>query len=189
MTSSTVAPPAVTGRPTPAMKMINFAVFQAAWFAVVIGAAHHRPLLGTVAAVAAVLWHLAVSARPAPEAKLVAIVSAIGFVIETIAVAAGYIGYEAGQPISWLPPYWMIAMWALLAIALNVTLRWLRGRPLLAAILGAVLGPVSYASGVRLGAAHFIDATAAAGMMACAWFVVVPLLSWLSVRFDGVAAE
>ena len=79
-----------------------------------------------------------------------------------------------------LAPYWMVAMWGLLAIALNVSLRWLRGRWWLAAVLGAVGGPVSFASGVRLGAAHFVDAAAALAAIAVAWALALPLLMWLS---------
>jgi hypothetical protein len=83
----------------------------------------------------------------------------------------------------------MVAMWGLLAIALNVTMRWMKKRWLLAAVLGAIAGPMSYAGGVRLGAAHFIDATAALATLAIAWALLMPLMMWLSDRFDGVATH
>jgi hypothetical protein len=172
--------------PTRLMQLANFALFQLAWFAAVLGAAHDRPVLGTLAVVAVIAWHLSVSARPMQEAQLLAWVCALGFAIETAAVWQGHIVYASGQPIAWLPPYWMIALWGLLAIALNVTMRWMRGRPVLAAVLGAVAGPASFVSGVRLGAAHFLDSTPALITMACVWAVMMPLLIWLAVRHDGV---
>jgi hypothetical protein len=82
----------------------------------------------------------------------------------------------------------MVALWGLLAIALNVTMRWLKGRYWLAALLGAVAGPASFASGVKLGGAQFIDTVPALLTMAFTWGLLMPALMWLSMRFDGVLA-
>jgi len=173
-------------RPTRAMQLLNFALFQAAWFAGVLGAAHDAPLLGTMVVFAVIAWHLTVSARPATEAKLVAAALAIGAAFETFCVQLGQVTYASGQPEPHLAPYWMVAMWGLLAIALNVTMRWMKRRWLLAAALGAIAGPMSYAAGVRLGAASFIHATAELITLAIAWALLMPLMMWLSDRFDGV---
>jgi len=73
-----------------------------------------------------------------------------------------------------------------LAIALNVTLRWLKRRPLLAAGLGAVFGPLSFLGGVRLGAARFVDEPAALAALAAMWALLMPLVMAVSDRLDGV---
>jgi hypothetical protein len=177
---------AATGVPGRARQLVNFVIFQGAWFAAVLGAAHGHPLGGTAAVVAAMAWHCAVSARPLVEAKLLASLCAIGFVVETAVALQGHIAYPSGQPVAWLAPYWMVALWGLLGIALNVTVRWLKDRPLLASVLGAVAGPLSFVSGVRLGGARFVDATPALVTMACTWAVLMPVLMKLSNRFDGV---
>lgn len=174
-------------KPTRTVQFVNFVVFQAAWFAAVLGAAHQLPLWGTAAVGAALAWHLAVSARPAEEAKLFGLVCAIGFVVETGNVALGHVAYPSGQPVANLAPYWMVALWGLLAIALNVTMRWMKGRYVLAAMLGAVAGPASFVSGVKLGGAQFVHMTPALVTMTCSWAVLMPALVWLSMRFDGVA--
>jgi hypothetical protein len=171
------------------MQWLNFALFQAAWFAGVLGAAHGRPWAGTLVIVAVVAWHLAVSARPATEARLVASVTLVGALWETFCVQLGQVRYTSGQPDAHLAPYWMIALWALLAIALNVTMRWMKRRPWLAAALGAIAGPLSYAGGVRLGAASFVDADAALVTLALGWAALMPLAVWLSDRYDGVAVH
>ena len=176
-------------RPTRVMQLLNFALFQAAWFAGVLGAAHGMPLLGTLAVGAVIAWHLAVSARPAAEAKLVGAALLIGAIFETFCAQLGQVSFTSGQLEPHLPPYWMIAMWGLLAIALNVTMRWMKRRWLLAAALGAIAGPMSYAAGVRLGAASFINATAALTTLAIAWALLMPLMMWLSDRYDGVATH
>ena len=176
-------------RPTHTMQILNFVLFQAAWFAGVLGAAHEMPLLGTLGVAAVIVWHVVVSARPAAEAKLVAAALGVGALFETVCVQLGQVAFTSGQPEPRLAPYWMVAMWGLLAIALNVTMRWMKRRWLLAAVLGAIAGPMSYAGGVRLGAAHFLDATAAIATLAAGWALLMPLMMWLSDRFDGVATH
>jgi len=173
--------------PSRVRQVANFAIFEAAWFACILGVAHGQPLWGTAAVAAAIAWHVAISARPATELALAGLLCAIGLVAESLAVAQGHVAYPAGQPVAWLAPYWMVALWGEFAIALNVTLRWLKGRPVLAAVLGAVFGPLSFMSGVRLGGARFVDEPAALITLACMWAVLMPLVMALSCRFDGVA--
>ena len=180
-------PSSASVAPTRRLQIANFVVFQAAWFAAVLGAAHRIPLWGTACVIAAILWHLGVSARPAKEAKLIALACALGLVVETIVAMQGHVAYPSGQPVAWLAPYWMVALWGEFAIALNVTMRWMKRRLWLAAVLGAVAGPMAFASGVRLGGAQFIDTTPALVTLACAWALAMPLLMWLSNRFDGVS--
>lgn len=189
MTDS-AAPPTVpsvrAAGPSRTRQVGNFLVFQAAWFAAVLGAAHQLALWGTACVAAAIAWHLAISARPAVEARLVVLACLIGLAVESALLALGYVVYPAGAPGAALAPYWLVALWGLFAISLNVTLRWLKHRPLLAATFGALGGPGAFASGVRLGAARFVDTVPALLAIACAWALLMPLLMWLSNRFDGV---
>ena len=174
------------GAPSRGRLLANFVVFEAAWFACVVGVAHGVPGWGTAAIVAAIAWHVAICERPAAELALVAASCAIGLTAETVVVATGHVAYPSGQPVAWLPPYWLVALWGEFAIALNVTLRWLRGRPLLAAVLGAILGPLSFIGGARLGAARFVDATAALATLAVLWAIIMPLVTAIAPRLDGV---
>ena len=170
--------------PSRGRALANFVVFEAAWFACILGVAHGQPLWGTAAL--AVAWHLAICARPATELALVGLLCAIGLVAESVMVALGHVAYPCGQPVAWLAPYWLVALWGEFAIALNVTLRWLRRRALLAAALGAVFGPLSFLGGVRLGAARFIDEPAALASLAVMWALLMPLVMAAADRLDGV---
>ena len=174
------------GAPSRARQLANFAIFEAAWFACILGVAHARPLWGTAAVVAAIAWHVAISKRPATELALAGVLCAIGLVAESGALALGHVAYPAGQPVAWLAPYWMVALWGEFAIALNVTLRWLRRRPWLAGLLGAVFGPLSFLGGVRLGGARFVDEPAALVTLVVMWAALMPLVIALSIRLDGV---
>jgi len=174
------------GLPSRRRKVANFVLFQAAWFAAVLGAARQVPLWGTACVVAVIGWHVAISARPAAEARLVALACCIGFAFESAMAVQGLVRYPSGQPAAALAPYWLVALWGLLAISPNVTLRWLKGRPVLAAAIGAVAGPAAFASGARLGAANFTDSARALVAIGVSWAVLLPALMWLSERYDGV---
>ena len=91
--------------PTRAVQWTNAVLFQCAWFAAVLGAARDRPLLGTACVAAVIVWHLAVSARPAQEAWLVALLCLIGVVVESAIVRQGHVAYPSGQPVASLAPY------------------------------------------------------------------------------------
>ena len=85
-----------------------------------------------------------------------------------------------------IAPPWILALWALFASTLNVSLRWLRGRIVVAVVLGAVAGPLSYWAGVRMGAVEFTQPVVALVALAVGWAVFTPLLMVLSARYDGM---
>ncbi len=185
-----VAPPAVQPKRSPSWQLqtANVVVLHLAWFAVVLGAAHEMPLWGTASIVLSMVWHLYVVPKPVAEFKLLAAICLLGFGLETLNVHLGYLKYPSGQPDPRLAPYWMVALWGLLAITLNVTLRFLKKRLWLAALLGAVVGPLSFVSGVQLGGATFVDERSALIWLAVSWAAMMPLVMVLSNRWDGVAA-
>ncbi|MEC5388069.1 DUF2878 domain-containing protein [Uliginosibacterium sp. H3] len=172
--------------PTSSRVLGNFVLFQCAWFACVIGAAHDFAWLGILAISVACAWHLVISVRPMPEMRLVLSAMLIGAVWESALVTAGLIDYTHGTLVAGIAPPWIVAMWALLAITLNVTMRWLKRRWLLAAVMGAVAGPLSFLAGARLGAATFTGGVDTTVALAIGWACLMPLMMWLSDRYDGV---
>ena len=165
--------------------IVNFVVFQAAWFATVLGAANGMPWVGPIVVLAAAALHLRTTRLPQAEAWLLASAMALGLVIDSLVLATGWITYPNGEWIPGLAPYWIIAMWALFATTLNVSMRWMRGRYVIAALFGAVGGPLSYYAGAKLGAMIFVDTPAAAAALALAWALAMPALMWLASRLDG----
>ena len=176
---------AASSRPR-ALVATNFLLFQAAWFAVILSAADGRAWIGSAAVAAVVGWHLAFSSRPAREALLVAAAVAVGAVLDSVVLASGSIVYT-GHATAWAP-HWILALWALFATTLNVSLAWLHGRPWLAAGLGAVAAPLSYAAGVRLGAGRFVDMPLALTLLGAGWAAAMPLLVRLAQRWNGWSA-
>ena len=126
--------------PTRRVLLANVALSQAAWFATIVGVAHDRAAWGVAAIGAVVGWHLFVSARPVVEARLVGLALLLGLAVESVALAQGHVAYPTGVWRAGWPPYWLVALWGLFAVSLNVALRWLRGRAALAALVGAEIG-------------------------------------------------
>jgi len=166
--------------------LLNFAAFQAGWFACVLGAAKGLPWLGPVVVAAVVALHLATVRRPLPELYLVLAAMAIGLVVDSLLLATGWLRYPSGLWLSGLAPYWIVAMWALFATTLNVSMGWMRGRPVLTVLMGAVGGPLSYLAGEKLGAIELVQPLPALAALALAWALAMPLLMRLAARFDGV---
>ncbi len=167
--------------------LINFICFQLGWFACVISAAEGVPVVGLAMAAAAVGLHLFLARDAQAEGLLVVFAVIIGLGYDSLLVASGWIRYPSGMVIPGLAPYWILAIWALFATTLNLSMAWLRDRLWLAAALGALFGPLSYLGGGRLGGLEFLQSTAALTALSAGWAVLMPLMLMLSVRFDGTA--
>jgi len=163
----------------------NFLAFQLGWFACVLGGAHGLPWLGSGIAAAIVAWHLTHAARPMQELILVLIAGAIGAVWDSALVTLGWISYPSGMLLAGTAPYWIVALWMLFATTLNVSLAWLKRSALLAALFGAIGGPLAYYGGAKLGALSFLAPTPALVALVLGWGLLTPLLIRLALRFDG----
>lgn len=167
------------------MILINFVLFQIGWFACVLSAAALRPWIGALIAMIIVTVHVLRAHAREAEVKLVLIALAIGAVWDSMLVWQNWLQYPSGTLLPNTAPYWIVLMWGLFATILNVSLRWLRGRWVIAAVAGAVGGPLAYYGGYRLDALQFGNETVALLALAVGWAVLTPLLMALSVRFDG----
>ena len=164
----------------------NFLAFQVGWLSSVIGAAQHMPWLGPAAVSAALALHLRAARQPFEEVLLVLSCALIGATFDSLLVATGWVRYEAGVFSPHLAPYWIITMWMLFATTLNVSMRWLRGRPLLAAAFGFYGGPATYLAGQELGGIVLVELWAALAALAVGWALILPVLVMLSENLDGM---
>lgn len=166
-----------------AKKITNFILFQVCWFACILGAAHGLPWLGPAAVAGFLAVSLKLSDNRPAELKLFASAAIVGFLFDTGMTAAGFffpLPYLLPAP--WSPP-WLIALWPNLAAVLNVSLSWLKGRYLLAAVFGAVGGPLAYYGGAKLGAVTAMPGTYGLLALAAGWAAATPLLVWLAAYY------
>lgn len=171
--------------PTVNRVLLNFVVFQIAWFAAVLGAANGMPVPGVVAVAIAIAMHLTMATSALPELKLIACCAAVGFVFDSVLVAAGWVSYPSGMLIDFAAPYWIVAMWMLFATTLNVSLKWLKPHKWLGAVFGLAGGPLAYFSGSKLGAIQLDAEWTALGALAIGWAIAVPILLHFADRLNG----
>lgn len=168
---------------------MNFIAFQVGWFACVLGGANGWPWLGALVATAVIALHLYQAARPRAELTLIALSGLLGFGADSLLTGLGLLHFPSGQFHDRLAPYWMVAMWLMFATTFNVSLRWLKPRLGLAALLGAVGGPLAYYAGARLDGVSFDDPLTSLAAVAGMWTLAMPLLLIIASRWDGMAEK
>ena len=166
--------------------IVNLAAYQLAWFACVLGGANQMPWLGPMVVVVALGLHLRSARRPFDEFLLVLACGFIGAFFDSALVALDWVSYPSGQFGENFAPYWIIALWIAFATTLNVSMRWLRGSPILAAFYGFTGGPLTYWGGMELGAMQLINVPASMIALAIGWGLMMPMLAWLSEYLDGM---
>jgi hypothetical protein len=165
-----------------AQLVLNLAVYQVGWFACVLGAAHGWATAGTAAGIGLWVLHLGLSRDRATEAKVAAACLGVGLVADSLQGATGRLVF-AGSPWPGLAPPWVLTLWLLIAATLRGALSWLSGRYGLAAVLGAVAGPLAYVAGERLGAATFgAPRWLSVLSLAVEWGLATPLIVFLARR-------
>lgn len=165
----------------------NVVLFQVGWFACVLGAANGVPWIGLVAVGAVAAWHIAQARDRSAELRLLLLATGLGALFETLLARTGWMQFNAGVWVAGMAPAWMVVLWANFATMLNVSLRPLRDRLLLVALLGAVGAPIAYFGGSRLGALELTEVAPALIAVGAGWLLLAPVLFVAARRFDGYA--
>lgn len=169
--------------PSVAARLVNVGLYQAGWFACVLGGAGGWPWLGAATGLALVLVHLALVQRRADEATFVALAALAGTAIDSAQQAAGTVAFPSGHYAAWLCPIWLTVLWAQFATLPCHSLAWLAGRPIVSVLLGAAGGPLAFLAGERLGGVTFPSGRAVGcGLLALVWAAAFPLLVHFATR-------
>lgn len=164
--------------------LFNFVLFQIGWFACVLTAAAGKPELGVGVAAVIIAIHLVMAKQKQHEVILIISAMLTGLVWDSLLVWRNWIDYSAGMLVTNVAPYWIVVMWGLFATTLNVSLAWLKQKLVLAAVLGAVAGPLAYYAGFKLNALQFEEMTIALMALAIGWALFTPLLMRLTVYLE-----
>lgn len=171
-------------------KAINFVVFQLVWFGAVAGAADDHLWVGPAAGLVFVALHLWMTpgGERAGEARLVLGFTLLGALLDSGLKALGLTIYPTSdlawpEGLAWVAPGWILALWAGFACLPRFSLGWLSGRWALAALFGAVGGPLSYWGGARMGAVALADEPfRTVTALSLEYAIVTPLLLFMSLR-------
>ena len=155
--------------------LVNFAIYQAAWFVCVLGGDAWAWIAPVLLAV-----HLYLSPCRRADLLLAGVLLLAGLAIDGTLRAIGFISFDS----TFVPiPLWLMGVWLTFAILPNHSLAWLKNRLRLSAILGALGGPLAYWAGVRLDAATFNwPLLPSLLLLAIVWAALMPGVIRLSSR-------
>jgi len=163
----------------------NFVQFQLSWVALVLAVANNQIWLGIALFLALIVIHLLFFSRDSREWQFFLVVAAIGLTWESFIHGMGLLSYPHHSASTVLAPLWMMALWINFASTINHSLRWLKGEPILAALFGAIGGPLAFLAGQKLGAVNFEDPVVATLALVIGWGMLTPLLLWLADKFTS----
>lgn len=176
----------------PALPMLaNVLGYQAVWFVCVGGASAGLAWPGVIASLVFAIATLAFAGQRVADLRTLAFVLPLGFTVDSILVASGWISYSPGGPSQFLAPAWIAAIWLAFAFTLNHSLAFLRPHRALSAVLGLAGGPLAYWGASRT--FRVIEFAQPAAMtlavVGVCWAVLLPLLFALGGRTRLLEAQ
>lgn len=154
----------------------NAVLFQIGWFVCILCGS----LWAGIFTLAAITFHFVISSRRLDDAIAVFIAIALGLFHDSLLLHTGHIQFVESV---YLPPLWLVCLWALLGITLNHSLVWIYSRPLWSGLLGAIAAPLSYLAGVSLSSAEWSSPLLEVlPIIAILWLAILPLHRFLSLR-------
>jgi hypothetical protein len=165
---------------------ISLVGYQLVWFAAVIGAGHGWAWPGVFSMVVYAAIQLVAARRYKADLSLMATAIMLGFLVDGCLIRANLASYAAAWPSTTLAPAWILALWVTFALTFTQSLRWLQTRLWLAALLGAVGGPLAYLGASRgWHVVSFADPAWRGLLWLCiSWALAIPALAWLARRWS-----
>ncbi|HEX6549311.1 MAG TPA: DUF2878 domain-containing protein [Gammaproteobacteria bacterium] len=161
---------------------ISLIGYQVVWFTAVIGAGHGLAWPGLLAMSVYVIWQFSISRQRGADLLLICTALVAGCVLDGALLNTGLLHYQAMSPFDRLPPLWILALWISFALTFTQSLQYLQTRLPVAALLGAIGGPLAYLGAARgwqvVSFVHplWLDLL----WLAVGWGLVTPLLAWLA---------
>jgi len=150
--------------------------FQSAWWLTVFGVVAGYPFLGPlVMTLYMVIDHFSLT-KAKSETLLILSAMLVGTIADSIFKATGFLSYAGGYSFApFLAPLWITTMWGGFAATLNHSLGWLKHRPALAFLMGAIFGPLSYVAGSKFDALVFNqDMVTTSIVLGLFWGIAIP---------------
>ena len=170
------------------MLIINFALFQLAWFACVVGAAKGLPWLGVAVTLLTLGWHFFHAKQAKNELVLILAALLVGALFDQLMLSMHWVSYQAHGWSASLVPAWILALWVAFASTLNVSLAWMQERYLVSVLFGAGGGPLAYFGAENLGAVS-LSGNASYAALGIGWAIITPALLYVAGRLNQAKAS
>lgn len=150
---------------------------QLVWLCAVAGAGKGLQWPALLSATVYIASQLLISPHPRRDLCRVLLALACAFGVDGAAAGSGSVLYAAA-PWGWIPPPWILALWASFAMTLAVSMAFLQRHWLLPLLFGFLLAPLAYVSASRGFAAVQFSQPAWHGLMllGAAWAAALSLL-------------
>ncbi len=168
---------------------INFVLFQAIWFACILGAANSRMLSSWILFITFMYFQTCKINRHTNDLLFVTILLPLGIIIDSLWAFNGLIEYKVGYPSTSFSPYWIAILWITFALSLNHSLKWIFKYPKLALIFGMFGGPLSYLGAERLGAIVINHRSLTLSLLAISWLMVILMILFVHKRINNRSME
>jgi len=167
------------------MLVLNFILFQIAWFACVLGAANAMPWLGVLITAVILTWHLCKSKNVKNELKLLMYTVVIGAFLDQALLSFNLVNYLHHGWHQSIVPVWILALWLAFGTTLNMSLAWMQKRYYVSIIFGMIGGPLAYLAAEKLGAVT-ITGQLSFVVLAIGWATITPTLLYIARRVNTI---
>lgn len=151
--------------------ILNGLMFQAIWLMCILGGDQWAP--PAIMLLAAWLWWR----RLPGELGQISLLSGVGIVLDSLWMAAGLMVFQDTLwPQAPLIPLWLMVLWVGFSATLRHSMKFLLGRPVLAAALGAIAAPLSYATGAHLADVSITAITLV--VVGISWASLLAIAAW-----------
>ncbi len=177
-------------RPPTGLMVWNIVALNVGWFACVLPATWGLPWVGPVCVAVLVAIHLYLMPARRREVAMILLLAVFGYAADSIPTLLGVFEFPEAARLGGPSPVWMVALWCNFATAPSLALYWLANRPLLAAALGALGGPMAYFGGMQLGGMIApLGTTTMLAVVALEWAIATPLIMWAAVRLGRATGQ
>ncbi len=146
--------------------------FQSTWFCAVFG---RNELLGLTASL--LLLHFLLTRDWLGEVRHACVIGGIGICVDAVLSFFGVFSFDNDV----LLPFWMCGLWIAFSTTLTRSLSFLNSRPTPAIFLGAIVVPVNYGVGERVGAVDFgVEIPQTLLILSLIWAALLPTLYLIS---------
>ena len=137
-------------------KILTFLFFYGGWGLCLALAKQEEPFIGPLVVASIIAFHLWFVPQKALEALLILSITIAGALSDTVYAYTGLIQYRTCfETFPCIAPLWVVSLWALFAMCLNHSMKWLYSRWILASILGCAGAVCSYLSAKEAGVITF----------------------------------
>ncbi len=124
----------------------SFIAFQLGWLSATLSVSHGWPMIGPAVIGVLLVAGSFLMVDPGRQIGLIAIIALLGTALDSLLSWSELVWYAHHDGPRWLCPLWITSLWLNFGMAVAGCLMPLGRNLVLAAVLGLVIGPVSYAT-------------------------------------------